>query len=192
MRSNRTSAFLTYVTLLTLAAAGPVSQAAENTKEVKLSDLTLQIPNGWVKEEPKSKLRLAQFRIPGEEGKDGELAIFSFGASDLEANIRRWIGQYEAEGRSVRIFSGDASQGKYFLVDLTGTYKKPVGPPIAGKIEPTPNSGTLAVVLAIKEKGVYYLKLNGPKELVAAQREPLRKALGADITKEKEYKKEKE
>jgi len=195
MQLKKATGFVFPVFLLAISSVSPISQAAlaaDKTKEVKVRDLTLQVPTGWVKEEPKSRLRLAQFRIPGKDGKAGELLIFSFGASGVEANIRRWINQYEPEGRTTKIFSGDSEQGKYFLVDLSGTYKKPVGPPIAGKTEPTPNSGTLAVILVIEDKGVYYLKLNGPKELVAAQREPLRKAFGADIAKEKEHTDDKE
>lgn len=183
------------VCLLSLAALcllTRTARAADETKKVTVRDLTLQVPSNWVQEEPKSKLRLTQFRIPGKEGKNAELMVFSFGASDLEANIKRWISQYEPEGRTATIFSGDSNQGKYFLVDITGTYKKSVGPPIAGKTEPVKDSGTLAVVLVIKDKGVYYLKLNGPKETVAAQRTPLRTAMGADISKEKEYKADKE
>lgn len=186
---------LSTVCLLSIAALCFVSRdarAADETRTVTIRDLTLQVPTNWVQEEPESRLRLTQFRIPETEGKDAELSVFSFGASDLEANIRRWMEQYEPDGRTAMIFSGDSKQGKYFLVDITGTYKKPVGPPIAGKTEPVKDSGTLAVVLVIKDKGVYYLKLNGPKETVASQRTALRKAMGADIAKEKEYKTDKQ
>jgi hypothetical protein len=168
------------------------ARAADETKIVTVRDLTLQVPSNWVQEEPKSKLRLAQFRIPSKEGKDAELLVFSFGASDPAANIRRWTEQYEPEGRVMKLFSGESSHGKYYLVDLTGTSKRSVGPPNAGKTESVKDSGTLAIGLNIKDKGVYYLKLNGPKDTVAEQRAPLRTAMGADISKEKEYQSNKE
>jgi len=191
---TRYNAFVT-VCLLSFAALcllTRTARAADETKTVTVRDLTLQVPSNWVQEEPKSKLRLTQFRIPGKEGKDAELSVFSFGVSDPAANIRRWTSQYETEGRVTKLFSGESSQGTYYLVDLTGTNKRSVGPPIAGKTELVKDSGTLAVGLNIKGKGVYYLKLNGPKETVAAQRTPLRTAMGADISKEKEYKTDKE
>lgn len=181
-----------------LSAIGTVTFAAEEepnqgTTEVKIRDLVLTIPASWKKEDARSRLRLGQFRIPaiGGEKTDAELAIFSFGASDLSANIKRWISQYEAEGRKTKIMQGESKQGAYVIVELSGTYKKSVGPPIAGKTESVPGSRSLAVILLIPEKGVYYLKLVGLDKTVAAQAKAFRAAFGADGTKEKEIKIEK-
>lgn len=161
------------------------ARAESETKEIKARDLTLQVPKQWVEEKPTSSLRLAQLRVPGENNNDAELSIFSFGASDPGANVSRWIEQYASEGRTAKVFSGEVKLGKYILVDITGTFKKPVGPPIAGKTELVKESGTLAVILLIDGEKVYYLKLNGPQETVAAQRTALRASFGADASKEK-------
>ena len=87
----------------------------------------------------------------------------------------------------VAISSGDSKRGKYIFVELSGTYLKSVGPPIAGKKEKVPDSRVLAVILVVEQKGVYYLKMVGSDKTVAAQAKSLRAAFGAKAEDEKEY-----
>ena len=164
--------------------------ADDETTSVKVKDLELKVPATWKKEAPASRLRLAQFRIAPVEGEDqpSELAIFSFGASDVSQNIKRWIGQFQADGRKVKVTTGEAVSGKYVFVELSGTYNKSVGPPVAGKTEAVPNSRVLAVILVTKENSVYYLKMVGKNRSVAAQATALRTSFGADASKEQEAK----
>lgn len=176
------------IAVLTLAVVSlhvNLARGESETKEITAGDLALQVPKQWAEEKTSSNMRLAQLRVPGKDDQDAELSIFSFGPSDPAANVRRWIDQYESEGRTVKIFSGEAKPGKYLLVDLSGTFKKPVGPPIAGNTELVRDSGTLAVMLLLDGTRFYFLKLNGPKETVAAQRSALRSSFGADAAKEK-------
>lgn len=160
------------------------------TVEVQVRDITLNVPTTWKEEEPLSRLRLTQFRIPAAEGddEDAELAIFSFGGSDIANNIRRWISQFQADNRTVKIGTGDAEQGKYVFVNISGTFNKTVGSPLDGKTEPVPGSRVLAVILAVPEKGVYYLKMTGLDKTVAAQTDTLRTSFGADLSKENDIK----
>jgi hypothetical protein len=62
-------------------------------------------PSGWVKEQPASQMRAAQYRIPsGTQGvKDGELAVFFFGSGQggqTQANLERWAGQFKQDDGS--------------------------------------------------------------------------------------------
>jgi gluconolactonase len=176
---------------LAACAAGHALAAEGETTEVKLRDLTLKVPADWKKEEPKSRLRLSQFSIPAAKGdqENAELAVFTFGAGGgIEANIRRWIGQFQPDQRKVAIFSGKSDQGQYVLVDLSGTYNKPIGPPIQQKTEPAPGTRAVNVILAIPEKGVYFLKLVGQDKTVSAQVDALRASFGAKADDEKEFK----
>lgn len=169
----------------------PLRAAEEaDTVEVRARDITLNVPKHWEQEGRKSRLRLTQFRVPAieDDEEDAELAVFSFGASDIEGNIRRWISQFEAEGRRVKISMGDQGQGKYVLVNISGTYQKPVGPPIEGRTEPAPGSRVVAVILVVPQTGVYYFKLVGPDKTVAANADHLRRSFGGDASKEKEIK----
>ena len=159
----------------------------EETTEVKVKDLMLSIPKSWKQQEPKSSLRLAQFQIPAVNGDSdpAELAVFSFGGVDIQANVSRWISQFQQEGRKVKITTGEVKQGKYLLVNLSGTYKKPVGPPIDRKTEDAPGYRVLAVIMVVPEKGVYYLKTVGPDKTVAASAKGLRHSIGARAEDEK-------
>lgn len=178
------------VLFLVPLAASAATGAENETKTVKLGKLELTVPNSWKQEEPASNLRLGQFRIPAVEGEkeDAELAVFSFGPSDLADNVRRWIGQFQAEGRTVKVTKGEAGDSKYLFVEISGTYNKPVGPPIQGKTEPSPNSRVFAIALQTADKQVYFLKMAGKDKTVAAQGDAFRTSFGADAKKEEEVK----
>ena len=60
---------------------------------------------------------------------------------------RRWIGQFEPRGRSVKLSQGTSTQGEYYVVDITGTYNMPVGPPVLRKTEKRPGSRVLAAIV---------------------------------------------
>ena len=153
--------------------------------------LELQITSSWKQTEPSSRLRLAQFEIPAAEGDEEpvELAIFSFpgGGGQVRANIERWVGQFDGEGRKSKIIIGKAEQGQYVFVDVTGTYNRSVGPPILGKTESLPNARMLAVILGTP-KGVYYLKMAGKEKTVSENFDKFREAFGANEETEEEPK----
>lgn len=164
--------------------------APAKTTEVKLRDLTLNIPESWKKSPQRSRMRLATFAIPAAEGDDGdgELAIYSFpgGGGGVEANITRWIGQFAREGRENRTTVGQVGENTYYVVDVTGTYNQPVGPPIRQQTKPVAGSRMLAVILQL-DKGVYYLKMTGKEATVSAQSDAFRAAFGGSAKSEKEH-----
>jgi gluconolactonase len=163
---------------------------AADTKEVEVDKLKLAVPTTWESEKPSNRLRLAQFVIPKAEGDSeaGELVISPPIGGTPEANIQRWIGQFEADGREAKMTEGTAPDGKYILVNLKGTFKKSIGPPIAMKTTPKPGYRMLGVILQTKAGGNYFFKLTGPDKTVAGQAEALRTAFGAKEADEKEYK----
>ncbi len=182
-----------------------VAQADEKTtdkpdakkKEVKTVEveirggLKLNVPETWKQSKPSSRLRLAQFAIPKVKGdsEDGELALFNFGAGGgAKANIDRWVGQFQATEREVKVKEGMLETGRYFFVEISGIYNKPIGPPIARQTKAAPGSRMLGVILGIEDKGIYFFKMTGPDKTVAAQAAALKKSFGADAKKEKEVK----
>lgn len=154
------------------------------TREVKTGALTLKVPASWKKQSVTSRMRLAQFEIPAVKGdpEAGELIVYYFGpggAGGAEANIQRWIGQFASspEPKVVRQ-EGASSQGKFVMVDVTGTYNKPIGPPIRRQSKPMPGARMLAAILGA-ESGAHYLKLTGPAKTVTAAREDFLRSFGA-------------
>ena len=169
-------------------ADAPVKEV--KTVEVELKGgLKLNVPENWKQSEPSSRLRLAQFAIPAakDDSEEGELAIFNFGAGGgAKANIDRWIGQFQSDEREVTVKEGAIEAGRYFFVEIAGTYNKPVGPPIAQQTKATPDSRMLGVILGVEDKGIYFLKMTGPDKTIAAQAAALRRSFAADAKKEKE------
>ena len=162
------------------------------TREVKVRDITLNVPETWKQITPTSRFRAGQFAIPAVDGdkEAAELVIFTFGGGGggVDANVKRWTGQFQAKGRKTKTTTGKSRLGEYVLVDLTGTYNKPIGPPVQRKTKATPGSRMLGVILAIEKKGNYFLKLTGPEKTVTAATKAFRKSFGANASKEKEYK----
>jgi len=163
--------------------------AAEKTKTVTAKDIKLTVPTTWKQGEVTNRLRTAQFEIPAVEGdKDvAELVVYFFGGAGggVDANLQRWAGQFQPAGKKQQIYQGKSKQGEYYLIDITGVYNKPIGPPVQRMTNPTPGYQMLGVVLLVKDKGNYFLKLTGPQKTVATTAEALRNAIGADIKNEK-------
>jgi gluconolactonase len=169
---------------------GPMALAADETREVKIEDLKLTVPASWKQQPPSNNLRLGQFEIPAAEGdkEPAELTIFNFGAGGgVKANIDRWVEQFQPDDRKTKSTQGKCSLGDYVLVDVSGTYKKPVGPPRLGKTEPMPGARMLGVILSVEKKGLYFLKLTGPEKTVAAAAGGIRTSIGAKAGDEKPW-----
>ena len=157
---------------------------------VEVQDLKLNIPENWKKAEG-SRFRVAQFNTPAAEGdtSGGEFVVFHFGkegGGGVEANIQRWTDQFEAEGRKRKVLKGTSENGDYVLVELSGTWFKPVGPPVLMKKERMPGARMLSAIVHNKEGGDYFIRLTGPEKTIGEQAELFRKALQADLKSEKE------
>ncbi|MCP4813063.1 MAG: hypothetical protein GY888_11165 [Planctomycetaceae bacterium] len=181
--------FLFIGLVLLLCSVSPAEEA--KTKKVKLQDIQLEVPATWKQQQPTSRLRAGQFQLPaiGKDKDNAELVVYFFGGAGggVDANLKRWIGQFIPQGRKVVMAMGKSPQGPYYVAEVTGTYNKPIGPPIRQQTKPTPGSRMVAVILMIQGKGNYFLKLTGPDKTVADGTIGLRKAFGADPAKEKPY-----
>ncbi len=172
----------------------PVRLVAEEktiAENKKVGDLTLKIPTDWKVQPAANRLRLAQFAIPAITGdkEPGELVVsfFQGDGGGIDPNLKRWNDQFTGENKKIKLSQGESPQGTYYFSDVSGTYLKPIGPPIAGKKEPTPDYRSLGIILQVKEKGNYFLRLTGPDRTIAAAAEKLRQSIGADEKKEQAY-----
>ena len=187
---------LTYVVLLcvwgfvTAGAVAEEEKKAGNTKKVEVGKLTLTVPDAWEFQEPTNQLRLGSFEIPSAEGDEveTELTIFAFGGQGggVNANVQRWIGQFRAEGRKQKITRGESPQGKYVIVDVTGAYNMPVGPPFAMQSKLVPDARMLGAIIDMKDEGYYFLKMGGPRKTIDQAAKAFRASFGADESKEEE------
>ena len=165
--------------------------AREETVEVKLKDLVLNLPKSWAASDTVNSMRLATYEIPAAEGdKDkSELAISTFAGDGggVAANVDRWVGQFSAEGREASIKKGMVGKNSYHIANIAGTYQKPVGPPRDRKTVAAEGYRMLGVIVTLEGKGVYFLKLTGPDATVKAQEEILRASFGGNSEGEEDY-----
>jgi len=178
------------LSLGTSASAGPKKPA--KTQEIKAGTLALSVPGGWQQTQPSSSMRAAQCRIPAAKGdtEDGEFVVFFFGAGGgggVNANIERWVAQFEPGGRTVELVKGTSPKGDYVFATISGTYNMPVGPAMNGQSKPVANAQVLAAIVNTPD-GPYFLKAWGGKKTMASAATDLRKSFGAKAAGEKPYK----
>ena len=173
-------------------AAKP-SEPAAAAREVEAGEIKVSVPSAWKQRQPSNKLRLVQFSIlpvPGETESSEYYVAGPIGGS-IEANIARWLEMFQKEGREVVMTKGTCPQGEYVMVQLTGTYRLPIGPPILRKTEPAPGYRMQGVVLTVAKDGQaagnYFVRLTGPKNTVIANEAAFRTSIGADASKEEKY-----
>lgn len=158
------------------------------SRNPNIATLELKVPVTWKDKRSASRMRSATLTIPAAKGdkEAGEMSVIILGPQSVDDNVDRWVGQFASAGRKQKVTKGKLKKGDYYMVDLSGTYKKPVGPPIMRKTEDTPGYRMLAVMIPTKG-GAYFLKLTGPEKTVAAQVSAFRKSFGGDAKTEKPY-----
>ena len=129
--------------------------------------LGFTLPRGWKLSKPSSKMRLAQFEIPGTPPLSG--AVFWFGAGKggtVAMNMQRWAGQMQVESdTSVKPKTIEVAKGiRATVLDLTGTYVAAVRPGAAERVN-RPKQRLLATALEVPD-GPLFVKLVGEKAAV--------------------------
>ena len=133
-------------------------------------ELRFTAPEDWVKEQPTSAMRVAQYKLPKAEGdsEDASLVIYFFGATQggaVQANIDRWTSQIQQpDGSSskdkAKTETTIVNGLKVTTVDLAGTYTAEMAPG-TGNQRNDANYRLRAAVIETP-RGNYFLKLVGP------------------------------
>ncbi len=167
-------------TLALLAAALLLSPSASLRAEedsIKVSEFTFTYGKPWVRQQAASSMRAGQFLYDHEDEslEDIELVIFFFGAGGgggIQANIDRWLGQFEGAPES-KVEEKEMGGKKVTLLTAKGTFLDTMagaGPFSGGPKTPKPDTTMLAAILP-SEQGAVFLKLTGPTKSVEAMRE---------------------
>jgi hypothetical protein len=131
--------------------------------------LTWKTPSGWQTAANPSAMRLATYRIPHVAGDsdDAEVSVIRAGGS-TEANIQRWLGQFEEAGQDKR--TTKTVQGfKVTIVEVSGTFMG--GGPMmgGGGAAPSAHKGwTLLAAIVETAESPYFFKMTGPSATVKA------------------------
>ena len=141
-------------------------------------------PAGW-KAQRHSPMRAATYTVPaaGGDSEDGECGVYYFGtggAGGVQANVKRWIGQFRApDGGPADQLAQRASENingiAVTTLDLTGTYLfKPF--PMAPRATPKTGYRMLAAIVSAPEGEVFF-KLTAPEKTTAAAEPNFRRML---------------
>ncbi len=148
----------------------PVTVTTEGNS-LSLAGITFDLPEGWVKENPTSSMRLAQYTLPGEAG-TAELIVFYFGpgqGGSADANITRWAGQFKDSQGEPQISRFEQGGLKLSIVRVTGTY----APSSMGAMMPAPppqsDSALFGLIVEGGPKGSLFIRSTGPKATMEAQ-----------------------
>jgi hypothetical protein len=147
------------------------------------SSVKWDAPKGW-KTGPEKPMRAATYYVPAAAGdsEEGECAVFINIGGGVQANVDRWIGQFEQP-------DGSASKSKakteaktinglsVTMIDLTGTYKGG-GAMMGAPTEPKKGYRLLGAIVEGKSGPVYF-KLTGPAKTIAAAQPDFQKMLAS-------------
>lgn len=156
--------------LLVLALCTATQLLAEDPAKFTVGAFDFQRPAAWAWVPVASSMRKAQLKIPGATPEaSAEITFFHFGAGSgggTQANIQRWLGQFQSAEGASKIEPQEISGTKVTLVSTEGTYSSgmPGGPT-------TPLTG-YALLGAILENGEgdVFVKMTGPAALVKDSR----------------------
>ena len=123
----------------------------EKLVSVTAREIKLDVPESWKPVKSTSTMRVAEFAIPATDanGEGAEMVVYYFGdkTGGTKANVQRWIDQFYEDGRKHELLGGQCRDGSYVLVNISGTYKRPEGPPAAQKTIDKPGSRVVGLVL---------------------------------------------
>ena len=172
-----------------LLAGGLSAQEVPKPEPVafKVSAQSFLKPAKWKVEKTASRMRAAQFRVPGEKGKEGgECVFFYFGPGQgggAQANLNRWVKQSAAEPKpTFKVEEAKVGDTPVAYLFGGGTFMK--GPPFGGAKVPKKNYGMAAAVLGTKP-GYIFVKLIGPKAVVDAAKADFKKMIESGLKAEK-------
>jgi len=182
MKKLHVGAFMVAILLPTGSIIGE-----EKSKPItfKVSTQAFTKPAKWLEQKTASRMRAAQFGVPGKDGKPaGECVFFYFGPGQgggVQANVQRWLGQF-AEKPKPKHKKEAAKIGGISLayVFCEGTFMS--GPPFGGAKVAKPDYAMAAAVLGTKP-GWIYVKMTGPKEAVDGARVAFKKMIESGLKK---------
>ena len=141
--------------------------------------LGYDVPDGWETAQPSSRMRLAQWTLPGDGDEAAEVVIFFFGPGQgggVEANLARWFSQFEQpDGSSTKdqasVTKREVNTLRLTIADMRGTYIASVRPG-ATERHHRPEHRMIAAVIEDDgdddgDGGPWYLRVLGPEATVA-------------------------
>ncbi len=154
--------------------------AAAGSRTDSAAGVSWSSPARWVAQGQRA-MRAATYRVPPAAGdsEGGECAVFFFGrgqGGDVDANVKRWIGQFEQAG-SPKTGRRTLNGMQVTTIDVSGTYAGSGGPMGGGTPEKKPGYRLLGAIVQAPDGAVFF-KFTGPEKTVAAAQSEFEAMLG--------------
>lgn len=146
-------------------------------------------PSSWTAlDVPKSGPQKAGYRVPqvGNDKEEAQVEVFFFGTGAEgapEKQFAAWFKQFDGDvGPTAKREKFSAGKLEIETVEVSGTYKIPLGPPV-GKQKKSPmqmvkeNFRLLGAVVKTPDRGNWFFKMAGPSDTVEAARGAFRTTL---------------
>ncbi len=162
---TRTSALVALVLTLTAGA---------EDKTISVGGNTFKAVAPWTEGTPTGMFDKAALNYPIEGGTAliAKFSEFPGGAGGVEANVKRWIGQFEGGAPETKREDLKFGDTEVVLLTLSGTFLD--GPPMSSQKTPRPNYTMLGAII-MKPETATFVKLTGPKADVAKAAEAFKK-----------------
>lgn len=163
--------------LFFLATVAPITRAqesnAEKPAEVKPflfdgTNVTVTPPASWKTVPPKNQMVEGEFRFPA-DGKESIRITFSRSGGSIDANVKRWIGQFEgAKKEETKVDKKTVGTLTVHTVDVAGTYLDSMGggPFAPGPTKKQENYRMIGAIVEMPKGQNLFIKAYGPKDLV--------------------------
>lgn len=184
-------------------AADPAQQAEphqtpaeQQTLVVHESQLQLTVPASWKVVKPRNNIIEMELAVPASDeveptgavpaaemqAPQGRVTMMSAGG-DVDANIRRWVGQFrlgrDADGKDAMRRDRRKLRGAVaHVLDIAGTYFDSPQGPMGPKVE-LPDYRMLGAVIEVEGSGKYFVKFYGPAKIVDENREAFEQMLSS-------------
>ncbi len=137
-------------------------------------------PSSWETVPPKSGIIQYEFKAPKDKKEDTARITIMQATGGIDANIDRWIGQFDGvKDSEVKKEKKDIAGATVHIVDISGTYKESMGggPFAPGKVEKRENYRMLGAIIETKEAGTIFVKMTGPQATVEPLAEGFKKSV---------------
>ena len=160
-------------------AASAVAQESSKTETLSFAGgkVTVEKPASWKTMPPKSNIVQYEFRAPAEGEQTARVTVMG-ATGGIEANIVRWIGQFEGLTRAdAKIDKKTIQKTTVHIVELEGTFKDSMGggPFAPGPVKKMENHAMIGLIFELEGGDLVFVKMTGPKKTVAGEREAVMK-----------------
>ena len=134
--------------------------------------VTVEKPESWKTVPPKSNIVQYEFRAPAEGDQTARVTVMG-ATGGIDANITRWIGQFEGLSKAdAKIEKKTVQKTTAHIVELQGTFKDSMGggPFAPGPVKKMENHAMIGVILELEGGELVFVKMTGPKKTIDEQR----------------------